>query len=80
MTSGQTGAEPVWRHAHAGSPPATDMQFDSRSSVPWEGKGLLKRHAHDSSRLVDELADLVLKAYQEGEDQGKKRERRCHEE
>jgi hypothetical protein len=56
------------------------MQFDSRSSVEGEVKDLLKRHAQDSRRLVDELADLVLKAYQEGEDRGKKRERRRHEE
>ena len=56
------------------------MNYDSRGSVESEVKSILRRRAGDERRLIDELTRLVLKAYEEGEDDGKKQERRRHDE
>ena len=56
------------------------MNVESRSSVEFEVKSILKRRAGHERRLVSELSELVLKAYEEGEDDGKKHERRRHRE
>ncbi len=55
------------------------MRYDSRTEVGSEVESILKKHVADHRRLVDRLVELVLKAYEEGEYDGKKRERRNHE-
>ncbi len=54
------------------------MRYDSRSSVESEVSAILRRNEDDQRRQVGELTELVLKAYEEGERDGKKRERRKH--
>ena len=56
------------------------MQYDSRASIESEVKSILRRSATlNEHQLVQELVDFVLRAYQEGEYDGKKHERRRSE-
>jgi hypothetical protein len=56
------------------------MQYDSRASIESEVKSILRRSATlNEHQLVQELVDFVLRAYQEGEYDGRKHERRRSE-
>jgi hypothetical protein len=63
-------------HIHGHTFRAPPMRYDSRNEVESEVKAILDRQPTDRRRQVDQLAALVLKAYEEGERDGKRRERR----
>ena len=52
------------------------MQYDSRRSVTSEVRRILHRGKDDEKELVMHLVDLVLHAFEAGEEEGRRRERR----
>ena len=51
------------------------MKYDSSNEVKNEIALILKRTVADERQRLDDLTSLVRKAFEEGEDEGKKRER-----
>ena len=52
------------------------MQYDNRRSVESEVKRVLERDKDDETQLVSALADLIQRAFDAGQEEGKRRERR----
>ncbi len=52
------------------------MNPSSKSSIESEIRSILRRRAGDERRVLSDLTDLVFKAYEEGESDGRKQERR----